>query len=108
MIGASTPGINTTAKMFVTISGNKNKASPTQALKQLVQLNGLKSKYHFLWNWCISTKNNAKLIAANIVIIIFIYLIVRLFLLLVQYLIILLFYLSFVYLQILFVQVAFY
>ena len=25
MIGASTPGINTTAKMFVTISGNKNR-----------------------------------------------------------------------------------
>ena len=71
MIGASTPGINTTAKMFVTISGNKNKASPTQALKQLVQLNGLKSKYHFLWNWCISTKNKAKLIAAKIVSIIF-------------------------------------
>ena len=72
MIGASTPGINTTAKMFVTISGNKNKASPTQALKQLVQLNGLKSKYHFLWNWCISTKNKAKLIAAKIVSIIFV------------------------------------
>jgi hypothetical protein len=68
MIGASTPGINTTAKMFVTISGNINKASPTQALKQLVQLKGLKSNFNFLWNWCISTKNIAKHIAAIIII----------------------------------------
>lgn len=75
MIGASTPGINTTAKMFVTISGSINKASPTQALKQLVQLKGLKSKYHFLWNWCISTKNKAKLIVANIIIFVIVFLV---------------------------------
>ena len=75
MIGASTPGINTTAKMFVTISGNINKARPTQALKQLVQLNGLKSKDHFLWNWCISTKNIAKHIAAIIIIFVIVFLV---------------------------------
>ena len=71
MIGASTPGINTTATMFVNKSGNINKAIPIQALKQLVQLNGLKFKFHLICSWCISTKNKAKLIAANIVSIIF-------------------------------------
>lgn len=71
MIGASTPGINTTATMFVNKSGNINKARPTQALKQLVQLNGLKFNFHLICSWCTSTKNKAKLIAANIVSIIF-------------------------------------
>ena len=72
MIGASTPGINTTATMFVKMSGNKNNPNPTQALKQLVQLNGLKFNFHLICNWCISTKNKEKLIAANIVSIIFV------------------------------------
>ena len=48
MIGASTPGINTTAIIFVKMSGNINKPNPTQALKQLVQLNGLKFNFHFI------------------------------------------------------------
>ena len=72
MIGATAPGINTTAIIFVKMLGNINKHNPTQALKQLVQLNGLKFNFHFIWNWCISTKNKAKLIAANIVSIIFV------------------------------------
>ncbi len=53
--------------MSVHIAGRKYKANPIQAAKQLVQLKGLKSKYHFLWNWCISTKKIAKHIAAIIV-----------------------------------------
>ncbi len=56
--------------MFVNISGKKYNTKPAQADKQLVQLKGLKSNFHFKWNWCISTKNKAKHIAANIVIII--------------------------------------
>jgi hypothetical protein len=48
MIGASTPGINTTATMFVKMSGNINSPNPTQALKQLVQLNGLKFNFNFI------------------------------------------------------------
>ena len=48
MIGASTPGINTTATMFVKMSGKMYKPNPNQALKQLVQLNGLKSNFNFL------------------------------------------------------------
>jgi hypothetical protein len=66
--GANTPGIKTNAIMSVHIAGSKYKAKPVQAAKQLVQLNGLKSKYHFLWNWCISTKKIAKHIAAIIII----------------------------------------
>jgi hypothetical protein len=66
--GAATPGINTNAIISVHIAGSKYKAKPVQAAKQLVQLKGLKSKYHFLWNWCISTKNIAKHIAAIIII----------------------------------------
>jgi len=54
-------------------AGSKYKIKPVQAAKQLVQLKGLKSKYHFLWNWCISTKNIAKHIAAIIIIIKIIY-----------------------------------
>ena len=73
MIGASTPGINTTAIIFVKMSGNMNSPKPTQALKQLVQLNGLKSNFHFLWNWCISTKNIAKHIAAMIIIFVIVF-----------------------------------
>jgi hypothetical protein len=46
--GANTPGINTNAMMSVHIAGSKYKAKPVQAAKQLVQLKGLKSKYHFL------------------------------------------------------------
>jgi hypothetical protein len=46
--GAATPGINTNAIMSVHIAGSKYKANPVQAAKQLVQLKGLKSKYHFL------------------------------------------------------------
>jgi hypothetical protein len=65
--GASTPGINTNAITSVHTSGSKYKAKPVQAAKQLVQLKGLKSNFNFLWNWCISTKNIAKHIAANIV-----------------------------------------
>ena len=81
MIGASTPGMNTTVTMFVNKSGNINKARPTQALKQLVQLNGLKFNFHFICSWCTSTKNKAKLIAANIVTIIFLIVFLVLFLL---------------------------
>jgi hypothetical protein len=66
--GANTPGINTNAITSVHIAGSKYKIKPVQAAKQLVQLKGLKSKYHFLWNWCISTKNIAKHIAAIIII----------------------------------------
>jgi hypothetical protein len=66
--GANTPGINTNAIISVHIAGSKYKIKPVQAAKQLVQLKGLKSKYHFLWNWCISTKNIAKHIAAIIII----------------------------------------
>jgi hypothetical protein len=65
--GAATPGINTNAITSVHIAGSKYKTKPAQAAKQLVQLKGLKSNFHFLWNWCISTKNKAKHIAANIV-----------------------------------------
>jgi hypothetical protein len=66
--GANTPGTNTNAIMSVHIVGSKYKANPLQAAKQLVQLKGLKSNFHFLWNWCISTKNIAKHIAAIIII----------------------------------------
>lgn len=66
--GANTPGINTNAIMSVHIAGSKYKTKLVQAAKQLVQLKGLKSKYHFLWNWCISTKKIAKHIAAIIII----------------------------------------
>jgi hypothetical protein len=34
--------------MSVHIAGSKYKIKPVQAAKQLVQLKGLKSKYHFL------------------------------------------------------------
>jgi hypothetical protein len=71
--GAITPGINTNAIMSVHIAGSKYKAKPLQAAKQLVQLKGLKSKYHFLWNWCISTKNIAKHIAAIIIIFVIVF-----------------------------------
>jgi hypothetical protein len=66
--GANTPGINTNAITSVHIAGNKYKVKPVQAAKQLVQLKGLKSNFHFLWNWCISTKKIAKHIAAIIII----------------------------------------
>ena len=66
--GASTPGINTNANTSVHIVGSKYKTKPVQAAKQLVQLKGLKSNFHFLWNWCISTKNIAKHTAAIIII----------------------------------------
>jgi glucose uptake protein GlcU len=66
--GANTPGINTNAITSVHIAGSKYKAKPVQAAKQLVQLKGLKSNFHFLWNWCTSTKNIAKHIAAIIII----------------------------------------
>jgi hypothetical protein len=66
--GAAAPGINTNAITSVHIAGSKNKAKPLQAAKQLVQLKGLKSNFHFLCNWCISTKNIAKHIAAIIII----------------------------------------
>jgi hypothetical protein len=46
--GAATPGINTNAIMLVQIVGSKYKANPLQAAKQLVQLKGLKSNFHFL------------------------------------------------------------
>jgi hypothetical protein len=46
--GAATPGINTNAIMSVHIAGSKYKANPLQAAKQLVQLKGLKSNFHFL------------------------------------------------------------
>jgi hypothetical protein len=68
MIGASTPGTNITAAMLVKISGKMYKINPTQAPKQLVQLNGLKFNFHLICSWCISTKNKAKLIAAKIII----------------------------------------
>jgi hypothetical protein len=46
--GAATPGINTKEIISVHIAGRKYKANPVQAAKQLVQLNGLKSSFHFL------------------------------------------------------------
>jgi hypothetical protein len=46
--GAATPGINTNAITSVHIAGKKYKAKPVQAAKQLVQLKGLKSNFHFL------------------------------------------------------------
>jgi hypothetical protein len=46
--GAATPGINTNEIMSVHIAGSKYKAKPLQAAKQLVQLKGLKSNFHFL------------------------------------------------------------
>jgi hypothetical protein len=47
-IGATAPGINTNAITSVHIAGSKYKAKPVQAAKQLVQLKGLKSNFHFL------------------------------------------------------------
>jgi hypothetical protein len=46
--GAATPGINTNAITSVQIAGSKYKNNPIQAAKQLVQLKGLKSSFHFL------------------------------------------------------------
>jgi hypothetical protein len=46
--GATAPGINTNAITLVHIAGRKYKANPVQAAKQLVQLKGLKSNFHFL------------------------------------------------------------
>jgi hypothetical protein len=46
--GAATPGINTNAIMSVQIAGSTYKPNPIQAAKQLVQLKGLKSNFHFL------------------------------------------------------------
>jgi hypothetical protein len=46
--GANTPGINTKATMLVHTSGSKYNINPVQAAKQLVQLKGLKSNFHFL------------------------------------------------------------
>jgi hypothetical protein len=48
IIGATAPGINTNAITSVHIAGSKYKAKPVQAAKQLVQLKGLKSNFHFL------------------------------------------------------------
>ena len=41
-------GVNANAITSVHIAGSKYKANPVQAAKQLVQLNGLKSNFHFL------------------------------------------------------------
>jgi hypothetical protein len=59
--------------MSVNIAGSKYKDKPVQAAKQLVQLKGLKSNFHFLWNWCISTKKIAKHIAAIIIIFVIVF-----------------------------------
>jgi hypothetical protein len=47
-IGANNPGKKTYIIISVHIVGSKYKANPVQAAKQLVQLNGLKSNFHFL------------------------------------------------------------